>query len=409
MSSKKPAATRQQTSAAAAAAVLGAAPSETDFDDDGFQPRLVGTVDSEGRAGPSLFSNPTFDAGSLTRSIQALARQQEQQQQHQLEQASHNSQLYNLLERLSDKFEGLSAEFVNRGTNKNGEDDSAPPQSDDGETCTAGAECDEDDEEESSEEDEGGDSEFVDHTFYRHRIGEGFAQRQPSELAASEPGYFNIDDQVARSLSDSKFAAKRSEYSITVANAFYAAIAHEAQKDAIKAFEDGNYRTAHMLFKQVSKNLGAARDMQGDRMLFLNINADPGASAKQKSFASDILRNDFQPGVTDRGGSKKTQRKFQLYEEQCLKATLGASAKAQANKHLASGSYSKEGAGHITDRKKGDGPKRTDPKRTDKRTDPKKVPPVKTNLKKSEGAKEKGLKDKVTKKQVHFESDSDSD
>jgi hypothetical protein len=45
-------------------------------------------------------------------------------------------------------------------------------------------------------------------------------------------------------------------------------------------------------------------------MLFLNINSDPGATSKQKSFANDILRNDFNPGVTDRGGSAGTQRKF---------------------------------------------------------------------------------------------------
>jgi hypothetical protein len=63
-------------------------------------------------------------------------------------------------------------------------------------------------------------------------------------------------------------------------------------------------------------------------MLFLNIDSDPGATLKQKSFAIDILRNEFTPGVTNRGGSTSTQRKFQLYENQCLKATLGASAKA---------------------------------------------------------------------------------
>ena len=39
---------------------------------------------------------------------------------------------------------------------------------------------------------------FVDHTFYRHKIGEGFLQRQLSELAPAKPAYFNIDDQVAR-------------------------------------------------------------------------------------------------------------------------------------------------------------------------------------------------------------------
>ncbi len=63
-------------------------------------------------------------------------------------------------------------------------------------------------------------------------------------------------------------------------------------------------------------------------MLFLNINSDPGATTKQKLFANDIPRNSFTPGVTDRGESASTQKKLQLYEEQCLKATSGASTKA---------------------------------------------------------------------------------
>jgi hypothetical protein len=82
------------------------------------------------------------------------------------------------------------------------------------------------------------------------------------------------------------------------------------------------------LFKQVYNNLGATSDMHGDNMLFLNINSDPGATTKQKSFANDVLRNEFSPGVTDRGGSSSTQKKFKRYEEQCLRATIGAYAKA---------------------------------------------------------------------------------
>ena len=83
-----------------------------------------------------------------------------------------------------------------------------------------------------------------------------------------------------------------------------------------------------MLFKQVSINLGATSDMQGDMLLFLNINSDPGATLKQKSFANDILRNDSSPRVTDRGGSSSTQKKLKRYEKQCLRATIGAYAKA---------------------------------------------------------------------------------
>ncbi len=51
------------------------------------------------------------------------------------------------------------------------------------------------------------------------------------------------------------------------------------------------------LLKQVSNILGASRDMLNDRMLFLNINADPGATSKHKSFANDIMRNEIAPGV----------------------------------------------------------------------------------------------------------------
>jgi hypothetical protein len=162
--------------------------------------------------------------------------------------------------------------------------------------------------------------------------------------------------------------SKRQEYMITIANAFFTAFTHGAQKDAIEAFEAGAYRTAHKMFKQVKNNLSAAADMQGDRIMFFNINSDPGATLKQESFANDILRNEFTPRVTDRGESASTRRKFELYEEQCLKATLGASAKAQANKHLSAGDYGGGGAGIVAEPKKkfGNGqepPKKQVPKR----------------------------------------------
>ena len=181
----------------------------------------------------------------------------------------------------------------------------------------------------------------MDHTFYRHKIGEGFIHQQPSELAPTKLAYFNIDDQVTRTFSDVKTSARRAEYTVTVANAFFASITQEAQ-------EAGDIKNAPCLFKQVSNNLGATRDMLDDRMLFLNINADPGARSKQPSFANDILRNEFNPGVADRGGSAKTQKYFKLYEEQCLKATLDASATAHANMHLSAGGYGNGGGAGST-------------------------------------------------------------
>ena len=54
--------------------------------------------------------------------------------------------------------------------------------------------------------------------------------------------------------------------------------------------------------------------MLNDGMMFLDINADPGATSKLKSFANEIQRNEFTPRVSDRRGSAKTHMRFKLYE-----------------------------------------------------------------------------------------------
>ncbi len=216
---------------------------------------------------------------------------------------------------------------------------------------------------------------------------------------------------MSRTLGDSKYATKSQEFSITVANAIFTSIANEAQKDALEAFESGNLKTAYKRFKQVSNNLAATTDMQGNKILFIDIDSDRGATSKQKSFTNDILRNEFAPGVTDRGGSAATQRKFQLYEEQCLKATLGASARAQTNHYLASGAYGGEGAGTIAEPKKkfgnGQPPKKQVPKRGagEKASGERAKPTLK-----AEGSFLKNTAQPKTGKKAHFETDqSDSD
>jgi hypothetical protein len=85
-----------------------------------------------------------------------------------------------------------------------------------------------------------------------------------------------------------------------VANAFFASIDYDAQTDVVDALEAGDVKNALCLLEQVSNNLGAARDILNNRMLYLNINADPGATSKQNSFDNDILRNKFTQGVVDR-------------------------------------------------------------------------------------------------------------
>jgi hypothetical protein len=97
----------------------------------------------------------------------------------------------------------------------------------------------EEEEEESDDEDDeqltSGDT-YVSHAVYRERIAEGFAKRSPSRLASNKPAYFPIDDPVTRSLNASKYSAKATEYSLTVANAFYASVTKAALDDAISGF-----------------------------------------------------------------------------------------------------------------------------------------------------------------------------
>jgi hypothetical protein len=137
---------------------------------------------------------------------------------------------------------------------------------------------------------------FVSHSYYRDRIGEGFAKRAPSRLSSSKPSYFPIDDPVTRSLNASKFSAKATEYSLTVANAFYASVTKAALDDAIVGFTDGSDpKEVYLLLKQVQANMGAIEDMHRDRMLFLDLTSDPSSSATERDYANNILKQDFIP------------------------------------------------------------------------------------------------------------------
>jgi len=134
---------------------------------------------------------------------------------------------------------------------------------DDGKNAKTSDKRENSNQEDASYGDEVGEQRFLDHTLYRHKIGEDFSERQPSDLAPSNPACFNIDDQVARSLADLKFAAKRHKYSTTAANASFASTSHEAQKYALEAFEAGTYKAARRLFKQACKKPRSSKRRAG--------------------------------------------------------------------------------------------------------------------------------------------------
>jgi hypothetical protein len=133
--------------------------------------------------------------------------------------------------------------------------------------------------------------------MYHDIITEGFDKRYPSRLVSNKLDYFPIDDPVTRTLAASKYSAKAQEYSITVANAFFASVTKVAMDDAIFAALERDEQSALTLLAQVSNNMAAIEDMHRDPMLFLDLTSDPSSSATERDYANNILRKEFTPGV----------------------------------------------------------------------------------------------------------------
>lgn len=118
-----------------------------------------------------------------------------------------------------------------------------------------------------------------------------------------------------------------------------------ALDDAIDANNNGgDPATVAILLSQVQANMAAIEDMHRDRMLFLDLTSDPNSSATEKDYANNVLRNEFTPGVQNKGGSSRSNKIFAAYQLQFLKATQFASAKASANRHLSSSTGSGTGS-----------------------------------------------------------------
>ena len=141
---------------------------------------------------------------------------------------------------------------------------------------------------------------YVSHGMYRDIIAKGFEKRYPSRLASNKPTYFPIDDPVTRTLTASKCSAKIQEYSITVANAFFAPVTRASLDDIISPALEGDEQSSLTLLAQVSNNMVAIEDMHRDRMLFMDLTSDPSSSATERDFATNFLRNEFTPRVQNK-------------------------------------------------------------------------------------------------------------
>ncbi len=157
--------------AALIATMQDASPDPTSVDDENLQLNqgTIGTLDSDREAGTSNIINPAFDQLTLVEAFNNIALQQRDQQRA-------NQELHHFVATLAEKVDDLNKKKNEDPPEDNGEDNSAPSQSDDEGKATAGDKRDDENNEgESSDEDEDGEQRFVDHTYYRHKIGDGFA------------------------------------------------------------------------------------------------------------------------------------------------------------------------------------------------------------------------------------------
>ena len=130
-----------------------------------------------------------------------------------------------------------------------------------------------------------------------------------------------------------------------MADVFFALVTRVELDDANSAALEGDEQSALTLLAHVSNNMAAIEDMHRDRMLFMDLTSDPSSSATERDFASNVLRNEFTPGVQNKGGSARSNKIFAAYQTQYHKVTQFASAKASASRHLASSTGSGYGSG----------------------------------------------------------------
>jgi len=135
----------------------------------------------------------------------------------------------------------------------------------------------------------------VSHAFYRHHVEKGFERRAPPKLAFSKSFYYPIDDTVKRTLATSKYTNKLVEYTLSVSNAVFASTTHATAEDALAAHLARDAINTTTLLNQAINSLAKIKDMQRDRMFFLDLTSDPASTPTQRYFANNVLMNKFTP------------------------------------------------------------------------------------------------------------------
>ena len=153
-------------------------------------------------------------------------------------------------------------------------------------------------------------SDYLSHAYYREEIETGYERQRPSKHADNKPHTYQIDDEVTRSLANSKFTAKLSEYTFTCCHGFFLSCCHAALLEPYSAIEGDEKELALELVRKIANTVGQLQDMERDRKLYLALNSDPNANAERKEFARTVLAPKFQPNIAAWGGVSLGQRQF---------------------------------------------------------------------------------------------------
>ena len=188
-------------------------------------------------------------------------------------------------------------------------------------------------------------SDYLSHAYYREEIETGYERQRPSKHADNKPHTYQIDDEVTRSLANSKFTAKLSEYTFTCCHGFFLSCSHAALLEAYSAIEADEKELALELVRKIANTVGQLQDMERDRKLYLALNSDPNANAERKEFARTVLAPKFQPNIAAWGGSRSANASFAAWEDDVERARRFASAKALANQRFLRGDADSEGKG----------------------------------------------------------------
>ena len=119
---------------------------------------------------------------------------------------------------------------------------------------------------------------------------------------------------------------------------FFALVTHAIAEDALYAHLKGDASNLPILLNQIVNGLGAIKDMQRDRKLFLDLISDLACTKTSSDYMNNIIfKNEFTSTVENKGGSARPNKKYESYDSSFFRGTPPlASMLRQSLRHMSS-------------------------------------------------------------------------